>query len=137
MLKLLDYARFAKTLNIDVRYVCENINDGENDFEVEGYRFIHEDSIAEIMQEELSSDEYVLGCFNAGFLSEAIGVDSDVIEAMQEANAFGAIGKLVLSLDKIEEVQELAVTWDGFGQYFSHYDGSEESVGEYLVFRVN
>lgn len=135
--KLLKFARFANALSIDVREVCQNILDDEVDFEVDGYRFIHEDSIDEIMQDEIGSDEYVLGGYNATFLADATDISLEVFESMQNAGAYEAVGKLVKDLDKLFEVQQSAVAWDGYGQHFSHYDGSEESCEDYHVFRVN
>ncbi len=105
------------------------------------YRVIDEDYIDGIQQRELQDDEYTLGCFNAGFLSDILDIDYDVIEAMQQAEAFEAIGKLIISLGKVGELQEAYVRFDGYGHHFSHYDGSEEECscteGNFHVFRTN
>ena len=137
MVKLLPFARFAKNIGIDVREVVENIIEESEDFEVDDYRFIHEGAIDMIMEDDIGSDDYMLGCFNAHFLADALDIDQDVIDAMQKAEAFEAIGKLAHSLGKIKTIQEMAVSWDGYGHHFSHYDGSEESVGGWYVFRLN
>jgi len=108
-----------------------------NDFEIEDYRFIKMDEIDTIQQEELISDEYILGCFNAWFLADIIGIDTDVIEAMQKAEAFEAIGKLVISLNKVEELQEAYCSADGYGHHFAHYDHEQHKVGNYYVFKIN
>ena len=94
---------------------------------LDGYewRFIREDAIDEIMQDELMFDEYILGCFNASFLASVLDIDIDVIEAMQKAEAFEAIGKLVNSMNKLEELQAEYVKADGYGHHFAHYDGHE------------
>lgn len=122
----------------DWREVFDNIVGGESDFEVDGVRFIDADWIDDIQQEELSGDEYVLGCFNSWFLADILGIDEDVILAMQKAEAYEAIGKLVLSLGKLEELQKKYAAADGYGHHFNHYNGEEEEliVGDsrYYVF---
>ena len=105
----------------------------ESDFEVSNVRFIRSDYIDEIQQDELSSDEYILGCFNSWFLAEVLDIDEDVIESIQKADAFEALGKLVISMDKLEELQESYASTDGYGHHFNHYDLSEEelTIGEH------
>jgi len=113
----------------------------EDDFEVNDYRFIKYTAIDKIQQEELGGDEYILGCFNPSFLADVLNIDMDVIEAMQKAEAYEAIGKLVLSLDKLEELQQEYSSDDGYGHHFGHYDGNEHELdlgGEmYLAFKIN
>jgi len=122
----------------DWREVFDNIYDKEPDFEVDGVRFIDADCIDDIQQEELSGDEYMLGCFNSWFLADILGIDEDVILAMQKAEAFEAIGKLVLSMGKLEELQKEYAAADGYGHHFNHYDGEEEELivgkAHYYVF---
>lgn len=112
----------------DWREVVTAIDNGTYDFEVDGVRFINSESIDQIMQDELSDDEYVLGCFNSWFLASVLNVDRDVIEAMQKAEAFEAIGKLIISLGKLEDLQEEYARQDGVGAHFNHYDNSEEEL---------
>lgn len=112
----------------DWREVVAEIENGAADFEVDGVRFINSADIDRIQCEELSNDVYCLGCFNAWFIADVLGIDQDVIEAMQKAEAFEAIGKLIISLDKLEELQAAYVSADGYGQYFNHYDGGEEEL---------
>lgn len=124
-------------LAISGRDVAQAMCDEERDFEVDCYRFIHKDNIDEVQQDELQSDLYTLGCFNAWFLADVLEIDLDVIEAMQESEAFEAIGKLVVSMDKVEELQAGYASADGYGHHFNHYDGNEEEIGEYYAFRTN
>lgn len=112
----------------DWREVVRNVSDGESDFEVDGVRFINSDDIDQVQQDELSSDEYMLGCFNAWFIADVTGVDQDAIEAMQKAEAFEGIGKLVISMGKLEELQEAYARADGYGHHFNRYDGNEEEL---------
>ncbi len=136
-MELLQYGRYAKELAIDVRDVIQAVADNESDFEVDNYRFISEDDIDQIQQDELESDEYILGCFNAWFLADVLGIDCDVIEAMQKAEAYEAVGKLVISMGKLAELQSAYASADGYGHHFNHWDGSEDEIGNYHVFRTN
>ena len=127
-------------LNFDsdeAREMVLSLRDGENDFEVGNYRFISEDAIDEIMQDELSSDEYVLGCFTDWFLADVLDIDIDVIQAMQSADAYEALGKLVISKGKLEELQRQYVIADGYGHHFNHYDFNEWEAGGYYAFRID
>lgn len=127
---------------LSVSELLQNINDEiDNDFEVKyeshEYRVIKTDDIPEIMADELAGDEYILGCFNAWFLADVLNISQDVIEAMQQSEAFEAIGKLIIDLGKLGDVVEGYIGADGAGHHFSHYDFSEEEAGEYTVFCVN
>lgn len=112
----------------DWREVIGNIEAGEVDFTVDDVRFINSADIDRIQQDELSSDEYILGCFNADFLSSVLDIDQDVIAAMQKAEAFEAVGKLIISLGKLEELQEYYASADGYGHHFNRYDFGEEEL---------
>lgn len=113
-------------------------NSGAEDFEVDNVRFIRADTIDEIQQDELSSDEYMLGCFNAWFIADVLEIDQAVIEAMQKAEAFEAIGKLIISMGKLGELQEAYARADGYGHHFNSYDGNMEEIEidgvDYYVF---
>ena len=89
------------------------------------WRFIRENAINSIMQDELSNDEYILGSFADWFLADILDIDIDVIQAMQKSEAFEALGKLVISNGKLVELQEKYVSADGYGDHFGHYDGNE------------
>lgn len=123
--------------------IIENIILLDSDFysPCNKYRFINSDNIDKIMQDELASDEYYLGCFNVDFISYIIDIDCDVIEEMQKAEAFKAIGKLIISLGKLEELQQDYVNADGYGHHFAHYDHYTNEIyildKIYYVFKVN
>lgn len=112
--------------NPDWREVLENILDGNDDFEVNNVRFISDDSIDSIQQNELSSDLYCLGCFNADFLAGYLPIDAEDIKNIQDAGAFEAIGKMVLQV--IGEVQKGYASTDGYGHHFNHYDFNEDEI---------
>lgn len=102
------------------------------------WRFIREDAIDAIMQDELSADEYILGCFNDWFLADVLDMDIDVIQAMQKADAYEALGKLVISTGKLQELQKKYVQADGYGHHFAHYDGFEGNLNTqpYFAFKI-
>ena len=122
--------QFCETLTstTDWREATQAIVDGRSDFEVDGVRFINSDSIDKIQQSEISSDLYCLGCFNDWFIADITEIDVDVIQAMQKAEAFEAIGKLIISLGKLEELQAAYASSDGYGHHFNNYDGNEEEL---------
>ena len=119
------------------RDVVESISMEEDDFEVDLHRFIRMDKIDEIQQNELSWEPYLLGCFTDWFLAGILNLDIDVIKELQKAEAYEALGKMVLSMDKLEELQEQYVSCDGYGHHFAHYDHKEQEIFGYYAFRVN
>ena len=112
----------------DWREVLESALSGDDSFEVDNVRFIAEDSIDAIQCDELESDLYTLGCFNAWFLADVTGLDSEVIEAMKSAEAFEALGNLVISMGKLSDLQQAYASADGYGHHFNRYDGGEEEI---------
>ena len=123
------------------REVLESELSQGDDFTVDSVRFIREDSILSIMAEEIFSDDYLLGCFNASFIASNSSLNLELIEACQEGDAVEAIGKALndtLTDTEKEAFCEAYASADGYGHHFNHYDGNEESITingtEYLVF---
>jgi len=127
-------AEFCKQLHSepDFSEVLDRMRDQDDDFEVDGVRFIHKDAIDRIQQEELGNDTYMLGCFNADFLSGHIPLSAETIKQLQEKEQFDAIGELALL--HLEAIQQEYCGLDGYGHHFNHYDFSEEEIGNYYVF---
>jgi hypothetical protein len=119
----------------DTKEALEAMRDNDADFEISGYRFIHDDKIDEIMCEELSGDTYMLGCFNAGFLAGILGTSTDAIEAIQKAEAFEGLGEMILAGNHLAELQQAYVSADGFGHHFNSYDGGEIELNGYHIFQ--
>ena len=141
---------FCDTHNIDDwKEVTENIlNEGyiypseyrvSDDFEVNGYRFIRATKIDEIQTEELKSDLYILGCFNASFISDNTNLPLKVVQALQKAECYEELGELML--DYIDNIQREYARLDGYGHHFAHYDHVtiEDTFNgtDYYIFRVN
>lgn len=115
----------------DYKEVVENIVEGVDDFEIDNVRFIKDDSILEIMADEIFSDEYILGCFNASFIASNSDLTIEMIEACQECEAFEAIGKALnntLNQDEKESFCDQYASADGYGHHFNGYDFSEEEL---------
>lgn len=131
--------KLANELDLDKRELFDQM--GSDDFEIGNYRFILADDIDRIMQDELSNDPYILGCFNASFLVDIIDWPIEAIEATQKAEHFEAIGDYILDNNYIDELQSEYARLEGYGHHFSHYDHSEreETIlgNDYYIFRVN
>lgn len=128
----------VKALFVDVADGIDGGSDFNIDFDGREYRIIANDDIESVMADELSGDEYVLGCFSADFLSGLIGIPSDVIRKIQNADCFEALGMIITANDAmLSELVRNYISADGAGHHFSSYDGSETDAGEFTVFCVN
>ena len=129
----------SNELDIDFRELTEQITDENYDFEIDNYRFIKVSEIDTIQQDELKSDLYILGCFNADFIEDNTNLSLKVIQALQKAEAFEELGELML--DDIETLQSEYVRMDGYGHHFGRYDGNEYEITlndvEYYYFKIN
>lgn len=112
----------------DWREVLNSITSNDQDFEVDNVRFIDTYSIDKIQQEELASDEYVLGCFYDYFLADILKIDIEVIQSIQKDQAYTGLGKMIIEMNKLEELQKAYAGEDGYGHHFNHYDGNEEEL---------
>jgi hypothetical protein len=117
-------------------FVTEALAADGGDFEFDGFRFIRASAIDEIMQDELSSDPYVLGCFNASFIADVTGWPLALIKAGQDGEQFEAIGQGILDNNFLEPLQKAYAKADGYGHHFGHYDGYEHELGDWFAFRI-
>ena len=124
-----------------LREIRESIENEEEDFiiEIEGMelRFIHENYIDEIMTDELSQDDYILGCFNAWFLADLLDVELCIIEELQKKECYEAIGKWIKSNDLMDDLQYEYKKSDGYGHHFAGYDFEDIEIENYHIFRIN
>ncbi len=123
------------------REVLGCILNEETDFEVSNVRFITDETILSVMVDEIFSDEYLLGCFNASFIADNTDLPIEMIEACQECEAFEAIGKgmnATMDQDEKESFCEEYASAGGYGHHFNSYDFSEEELTfngvDFLVF---
>ena len=111
------------------REVVENLESGFDDFEVGSVRFIKDSQILLVMVDEIFSDEYLLGCFNANFIAEKSSLNFELVEACQQSGAYVAIGKALdatLSDEQKESFCEAYARADGYGHHFNTYDSTGE-----------
>ena len=137
--QLRDVKNLSNELDIDFRELTEQITDKNDDFEIDNYRFIKVSEIDTIQQDELKSDLYILGCFNADFIEDNTNLSLKVIQALQKAEAFEELGELIV--DDIETIQSEYSRLDGYGHHFGRYDGNEYEITlnnvEYYYFKIN
>ena len=120
---------------------------GARDWQGERYRVIHEEDATDILADELESDPYVLGCFNADFLESVTGVPAVIIKAAQDGGQYEAIGKWLIDAGHVQDSSGpahyggIAANYakaDGFGHHFAVYDGETDTqAGGWLVFKTN
>lgn len=131
-----DVLEIVDALDLDTDQIKELVekieSEDDTDFELAGARIIHKDFIDKIQQDELLSDLYCLGCFNANFLADYLPLDADDLEQLQKAEAYTAIGKIASKY--IEEIQEGYAAADGYGHHFNGYDFSEIETDHYYIF---
>ena len=137
--QLRDVKNLSNELDIDFRELTEQITDENDDFKIDNYRFIKVSEIDTIQQDELKSDLYILGCFNADFIEDNTNIPYNAIVALQKADAYESLGELML--DDIETLQSEYVRMDGYGHHFGRYDGNEYEITlndvEYYYFKIN
>ena len=139
--QLIAITKLCDELNLDLEEVINNIIDKETDFEVDNYRFIHQDEIDQILEDELGDDAYILGCFNAWFIADNTDLSIDIVEALQKSEQYETIGQHILDNDYLEDFAKAYSDADGYGNHFAHYDNNEIEdlldVCGYYVFRIN
>ena len=122
-------------LGSDWREAAEEMASDNPDAYVGNFRIVHSDDIDEIQREELLSDLYMLGCFNAWFLADHLPISQDAIEKMQACECFEALGEI--ARDYIDSIQRAYAGIDGYGHHFAHYDHEEHEIGDYYLFRTD
>lgn len=109
----------SKTVSKDTRAILDACKKRE-DFIVElsmgEYRIIHDNAIEDIFDGEIR--ELADDCYNIKRIKEELG----------------NVGRY-LTFDYDSFIADCRM--DGYGHHFSGYDGSEESVGPWYIFRVN
>lgn len=127
------------------REVIEKVQDRGEDFTVENgsleVRFIAADEIDRIQAQELESDLYVLGCFNAWFIADQCNWPVELVEAAQQGEAFEALGQAIVNTCCMVEFAQAYSSADGYGHHFNHYDGDYVEINmdgvNYYVFDLH
>lgn len=130
----------ANELGIDKRELFDFIESEDDNFEVEGYRFLTEDEALKECISMYECDEYILGCFNASFIEDYISLDYEDIKELQSTDkGFEILGKLILNSGNLEEMMEEYIRLDGYGHALSSYDGYDSEITlndvDYIYFR--
>jgi len=113
----------------DADEVIAHIEADDNDFEVDGVRFIEDAAIDRIQQDELASDEYVLGCFADWLIADITGIDVDAVKDIQKSGQHDELGNIILTMPgALERLQAEYVRYDGYGAHFNHYNGEEDEL---------
>ena len=121
----------------NLREFVENARSGLNSFTVDDYLFCRDDDAARNMIiEQLDGDAYLMGCCSPMALADVTGLEPDTFTILHEAEAFDAAGKIVISLDKVADLADICILWDGAGHMLSSYDGEEVELGNgWLAYR--
>ena len=94
-----------------------------DDFELDGYRFIRESAIDEIVVSQYEDDPYVLGCFTDWFISDHSSLSLEIVQALQSAEKFDAIGEHLIDSGESKDMILEACRFDGYGHMMDSYDG--------------
>jgi len=102
------------------------------------WRYIHVAVVDDVLVEELEQDPYYLGCFNPDFLSRVTGLNAEILEIIQKAEAFEDLGQWIIDHGLLEDLAEQYAEADGYGHHFAHYDGETVKLaGDWLAFRLD
>ena len=82
-------------------------------------------------------DEYMLGMFNANFITDYICLDTETIETLQKSEAYDGIGKAIINSGNFEEMMNDYIATDGFGHALASYDGDHEEYGDLIIVRMS
>lgn len=116
--------------------VVTEVYNQSDDFEIEGYRFIRQECIDDIQLEEMESDAYALGCYDASFISDCSDLSYCIVKALQSGEKFKELGQHLINNGHIEEMQSEYSRIDGYGHHFAHHDHATHEIGEYYAFRI-
>lgn len=97
----------------ELQELCDNLDSADFNVELDGaeYRFIHDTEIEDIFAESIQD-----------MINDCYGID-DMPNLISNNLDWGGI------------VQDCMM--DGYGHHFSDYDGSEQEITDYYIFRVS
>ena len=105
------------------------------------YRILTEEEAREEVKNMYIGDAYMLGNFNASFLYNYVPVDMEIVEMLQQKEAFEALGQMVINTDTFDAMMEDYISADGYGHALNSYDGNNEEYStkedDLIIFRQN
>jgi len=117
-------------------FLAGDLNPAKNYWIIEEYNAIRE------VYRRYEDDYYALGCFNASFLEDYLPLDYEDIEKLQEAEAYEAIGKILMNSGNFQKMMDDYIATDGFGSALGSYDGGNDgftpkSGNTLIIMRMN
>lgn len=94
-----------------------------DDFELDGFRFIRESAIDDIVVDQYEDDAYVLGCFTDWFIADNSSLSLEIVQALQSAEKFEALGQHLIDSGESKDMILEACRLDGYGHMMNSYDG--------------
>ena len=132
--------KLAFDLDLDPRELVSQLSIKELDFDIDNYRFIQESNVFDIVKDSYECDPYILGYFNDWFISDNCSIPLNVVEALQKAECFEALGELMLR-NGIDELIKEYIRLDGPGHALNSYDHSCDEINinglDYIYFRAS
>ena len=92
------------------------------------YLVVRDDYILQAVSDSISSDTYVLGCFNASFIANSTDWPQVLVEAAQKGGAYTEIGEAIVEGGFVDALAEAYISADGAGHCLSSYDGEEHEL---------
>ncbi len=86
-----------------------------------------------------SAREYILDsvwAFKPSFLANHSDVDEEIFEMLQD-KCESANDVITNSIKDIDDFIEDAIISDGRGHFINNYDGSEEELNNFFIYRIN
>ena len=86
-----------------------------------------------------SAEDYIkdsVWAFNPSFLAEHTGIDEGIFEALQDKCE--DVNELITnSIKDMDEFIADAIGQDGIAHFISSYDGNEEELNDFFIYRTN
>ena len=86
-----------------------------------------------------SAEDYIkdsVWAFNSSFLASHTGIDEEIFEMLQD-KCESSNEVITNSIKDMEEFIADAIGADGRGHFISSYDGEEEELNDFFIYRIN
>lgn len=135
-MKNLTFTEAKELLNLTDRDSLESFINNEDNYHTTYRIFTEDDALNEVFN-MYEGDTYMLGCFNADFISNFIDLDYEDIRTMQESGHHEIIGKLILNSGNYEDMINDYIRSDGWGHALNSYDGNYAEYNDLIIIRQN